>query len=138
MGPRRWGGCEQTTGMPEMKEREQDSRVDLAYIQAHWETLAAVAWAGHQARGAGAVVIDRRGSRAPTISYAEEATLLAQGTNAAVPDLAEHLIEYDPAIEVIFMVLRTRRTLGYRLRAQEIPPPTAYERSQRVPRPPTA
>ena len=121
-----------------MREREQDSRADLAYIQAHWEALAAVAWAGHQAQDAGAVVIDRRGSRAPTISYADQATLIAQGIDTAVPDLVEHLTEYDPAIEVIFVVLRTRRTLGYRLRAQEIPPPVAFERSQRVARPPTA
>ena len=121
-----------------MTQQEYDARADLAYIQTHWEALAAVAWAGNLAQGPGAVVIDRRGSRAPTISYADQATLIAQGIDTAVPDLLEHLIEYDPVVEVIFVVLRTRRTLGYRLRAQEIPPPVAFERAQRLPRPPTA
>jgi hypothetical protein len=121
-----------------MTDRDQDSRIDVAYIQAHWEALAAVAWAGKLAQGAGVVVIDRRGSRVPEIRYADQATLIAQGIDQAVPDLLEHLIEYDPVVEVIFVVLRKRRTLGYRLRAQEIPPPVAFERSQRLPRPPTA
>jgi hypothetical protein len=118
--------------------RKQAAVRDVAYIEQHWEPLAALAWAGHLADGPGAVVIDRRVGRAPAISYANEAALIAQAIAEVVPDMLDHLAGYDPASEVVFIVHWEDRTLGYRLRAAELPPPSAYVQAQRIARPPAA
>jgi hypothetical protein len=44
---------------------------------------------------------------------------------AYVPDLLEHLMEYDAAVEVLIMVQRAEGMRGYRLRASELTPPAA-------------
>lgn len=118
-----------------MTERQQISRRDVTYIQQYWEPLAAVAWAGHLAQGPGAVVIDRRVQGAPLISYADQTMLVQQGFPKHIPDLLEHLAEYDPASEVVLVVCWEEYTIGYRLRAAELSPPAAYARAQQVPRP---
>lgn len=121
-----------------MRAQQPITTGDVCYIQQHWEPLVAVAWAEHLMSGPGAVVIDRRVSETPQISYADQAMLLEQAIPDAVPDLLEHLTDYDPTSEVLFIVHRNDRTLGYQLRATEATPPDVYTQAQRIRRPPTA
>lgn len=121
-----------------MRSRQQRTARDVAYIQQYWEPLAATAWAGQLAHGPGAVVIDWRTGVAPQISYADQAELVVLDIPAFVPDLLDHLVDYDPASEVVFVVWWGDHPVGYRLRAAELPPPEAYTLAQQVPRPDVA
>jgi hypothetical protein len=110
---------------------------DYAFIQDAWAVIAALAWDGYQERGRGAVVVTWVDG-APELSYADAATLTAEDVAAHVPDLPEHLVEYDAAVEVLIMVRRTDGTRGYRLRAGELTPPAASVLARHIRRPPVA
>jgi hypothetical protein len=110
---------------------------DYAVIQDAWAVIAALAWDGYQECGRGAVVVTWADG-APELRYADVATLTAEDVRAQVPDLFEHLTEYDAAVEVLIMVQRIEGTRGYRLRASELTPPAASALARHIRRPPVA
>jgi hypothetical protein len=78
------------------------------------------------------------GDGVPELSYADVATLVAENVQTHVPDLPDHLAEYDAAVEVLIMVQRVEGIRGYRLRASELTPIAASALAKHIQRPPVA
>jgi hypothetical protein len=128
-------GQEQDVSMTERDDPR--SARDYAFIQDAWAVIAALAWDGYQERGRGAVVV-RWADGVPELSYADAGTLTAENVQAHVPDLPDHLVEYDAAMEVLIMVQHAEGIRGYRLRAGELAPPAASALARHIRRPPVA
>ncbi len=88
---------------PSIEPMAAEDEALVAWIDAHWEELAAFAWRGYLTQGRGVVLVERAGHGEVVVGYETPSVAAADG--AAWPDdLQEALVAYTPTTDVLFLV----------------------------------
>lgn len=126
---------------PEDLPTGRESRESQAeFIRINWSVAAAFAWQQHQKQGRGCLVVDVTKSKDPPrgesylFGKSQAAYVPYQGVRATGdPDVKRMVKEYDPAKEVVFVLLRLDGGVSsYRAHIPNQPsPPEAYEQLKR-------
>jgi len=110
-----------------------DPEFQQAFVNAQWDSLAALAWQKHAALGRGALYIHSfytfpgTPKVAAQIEYIREADILN-------PDLLQLVQTYDPTREMVALIgdaLGMGLSYKFRNSIAQLPPPVAFEKQQR-------
>jgi hypothetical protein len=117
----------------------QRTQADMRFIQENIEVIAAMAWQGYTAVGRGVVMVDETrsimGTTIPAfgfpMSYGADSSV--RGQQQQWPGQVGGMLDsYDPETGFVVMLIRTQDSTAYRIRAPNLPPPTAYEQYRDV------
>ncbi|HSB08720.1 MAG TPA: hypothetical protein VLM38_04375 [Blastocatellia bacterium] len=108
-----------------------DAHVTL--IRSQWRDFAAFAWDKYSSEGRGALVIDlRNASRSggnlevPTFWVADGGERLSARGGWPSEEIAEVIKDYDPQLDVVFLVLRLDGDVFHYNASDELTPPQAF------------
>lgn len=106
----------------------------MTFMRSQWPQFAAFAWQKYQSEGRGAVVIDlkgatRSGSRfqVPTFYVADGSERLRERGGWPSEEVAELIRDYDPALDVLFIVIRLDGEQFHYNASDDPPPPKAHK-----------
>jgi hypothetical protein len=109
----------------------------ITLIRSQWLDFAAFAWRKYLSEGRGAIVVDLRNAKksegkldVPTYYVAEGSERLSARGGWPSNDIQEVIDDYDPAQDVVFIVLRLDGDVFHYNVSDEIPPPEAHLRSR--------
>lgn len=110
-----------------------DAHVTL--IRSQWRDFAAFAWEKYSSEGRGTVVIDLRNAshtganlHVPTFWVANGSERLLARGGWPSDEIAEIINEYDPELDVVFLVLRLDGDVFHYNVSDELTPPQAFKR----------
>jgi hypothetical protein len=107
------------------------------FLRSQWEEFAAFGWASFLKEGRGAIVInlkrasfDASGLQMPAFYVAEGSQSLARQGGWPSEEIAQVVREYDPELEVVFLVWRLDDEMIHYIAMDEITPRLSYEAKQ--------
>lgn len=107
----------------------------MTFIRLQWSRLAAYAWERYQQEGRGALIVDLRNAsksgamlNVPTYYVAEGSQGLDKRGGWPSEEVAEVIRTYDPALDVVFIVLRLDGDFYHYNVSDQLTPPEAYAR----------
>jgi len=110
-----------------------DAHVTL--IRSQWRDFAAFAWEKYSSGGRGAIVIDLRNAtrtaaslHVPTFWVSNGSERLSARGGWPSDEIAEIINDYDPELDVVFLVLRLDGDVFHYNVSDELTPPQAFER----------
>jgi hypothetical protein len=107
------------------------------FLRSQWKEFASFGWASFLKEGRGAIVVDlkrasfdRTGLQMPTFYVAEGSEALAKRGGWPSEEIAQAINEYDPELDVVFLVWRLDDEMIHYVATDEITPRLAYEARQ--------
>jgi hypothetical protein len=104
-------------------------------LRAQWPDFAGFAYAGFLNEGRGAMVVDLKrgvmtenGLLIPSFYAAEGSDKLARLGGWPSPEIAEAVRDYDPELDVVFLVWRLNDEIFHYVASDELTPRQAYEK----------
>jgi hypothetical protein len=108
------------------------------FLRSQWKDFAAFAWANYLQEGRGAVVVDLKhasfgtsGLQMPAYYVAETSDNLHKRGGWPSQEIAQAVKDYDPELDVVFLVWRIDDEIIHYVASDEITPPKAYAAKQR-------
>jgi hypothetical protein len=109
------------------------------FLRSQWKEFAAFAWASFLKEGRGAIVVDLKratmsdatGLQLPSFYVAEGSEGLAKRGGWPHQEIAEAISDYDPELDVVFLVWRLNDEVIHYVATDELTPPLAYAARQR-------
>jgi hypothetical protein len=112
----------------------------ITLIRSQWRDFAAFAWGKYSSEGRGAVVIDLRNAgksgaslHIPTFYVADGSERLSARGGWPSVEIEDVIKEYDPELDVVFVVLRLDGDVFHYNVSDELTPPQAHQQSRSKP-----
>lgn len=107
------------------------------FLRSQWKEFAAYGWARFLQEGRGAIVVDLKrasfdapGLKMPAFYVAEGSEALARRGGWPSPEVARAVSEYEPELDVVFLVWRLDDEMIHYVASDELTPRQAYEARQ--------
>jgi hypothetical protein len=107
------------------------------FLRSQWKEFAAYGWASFLKEGRGAIVINLKrasfeasGLQMPAFYIAEGSQSLAERGGWPSEEIAQAISEYDPELDVVFLVWRLNDEMIHYVATDEITPRLSYEARQ--------
>jgi hypothetical protein len=107
------------------------------FLRSQWKEFAAFGWASFLKEGRGAIVVDLKrasfdasGLQMPTFYVAEGSAALEKRGGWPSEEIAQAVSEYDPELDVVFLVWRLDDEMIHYVATDEITPRLSYEAKQ--------
>jgi hypothetical protein len=122
------------------KIKEIDTPDDhQTFLRWQWKEFAAFAWANFLQEGRGAVIVDLKhasfgasGLQMPAYYVADESDKLQKRGGWPSVEIREAVREYDPELDVVFLVWRVDDEIIHYVATDENTPPKAYAAKQKT------
>jgi hypothetical protein len=108
-----------------------------SFLRSQWKEFAAFGWASFLKEGRGAIVInlkrasfDASGLQMPAFYVAEGSQSLAERGGWPNEEITQAVSEYDPELDVVFLVWRLNDEMIHYVATDEITPRLSYEARQ--------
>jgi hypothetical protein len=108
-----------------------------SFLRSQWKEFAAFGWASFLKEGRGAIVInlkrasfDASGLQMPAFYVAEGSQSLAERGGWPNEEITQAVNEYDPELDVVFLVWRLNDEIIHYVATDEITPRLSYEARQ--------
>jgi hypothetical protein len=109
------------------------------FLRSQWKEFATFAWANYLQQGRGAIVVDLKhasfgaaGLQMPAYYVANASDNLEKLGGWPNEEIAEAVKEYDPELDVVFLVWRVNDEIIHYVATDEITPPKAFAAKQRA------
>jgi hypothetical protein len=107
------------------------------FLRSQWKEFASFGWASFLKEGRGAIVVDLKrasfdasGLQMPAFYVAESSEALTKRGGWPSEEIAQAISEYDPELDVVFLVWRLDDEMIHYVATDEITPRLAYEARQ--------
>jgi hypothetical protein len=107
------------------------------FLRSQWKEFAAYGWASYLKEGRGAIVVDLKrasfadsGLQMPAFYVAEGSEALDKRGGWPSPEVARAISEYEPELDVVFLVWRLDDEMIHYVATDELTPRQAYEARQ--------
>lgn len=108
------------------------------FLRSQWKEFAAYGWASFLKEGRGAIVVDLKRASFAESGLQMPAFYVAQGSEALKKrggwpsaEIAQAVSEYDPELDVVFLIWRLDDEMIHYVATDEITPRLSYEARQR-------